>query len=171
VRQSKNESFSGCSGQQLSHWACANRAVWTVKRIILRSIHSSGCICEEVVVKGSGEAGSNETESAVRDGWISVKAVDDEIAINALRTSLGFGESEVIILCKELGVDYALIDERAARYKAELMDVKTMGVLGIIDLAIEMGFAIDKEKFVKRLREVGFRISDRLYRKMFPDFK
>ena len=66
-------------------------------------------VYEEVVVKGNGEAGSNETESAVRDGWISVKAVDDEIAINALRTSLGFGESEVIILCKELGVDYALI--------------------------------------------------------------
>lgn len=128
-------------------------------------------VYEEVVVKGSGEAGSNETESAVRDGWISVKAVNDEIAINALRTSLGFGESEVIILCKELGVDYALIDERASRYKAELMDVKTMGILGLIDLAIEMGFAIDKEKFVKRLREVGFKISDRLYRKMFPDFK
>ena len=74
-------------------------------------------------------------------------------------------------ITKELGVDYALIDERAARYKAELMDVKTMGVLGIIDLAIEMGFAVDKEKFVKRLREVGFRISDKLYRKMFSDSK
>ena len=92
-------------------------------------------------------------------------------AVNALRISLGRGESEVIILCKELGVDYALIDERAARYKAELMNVKTMGILGLMNLAIEMGFSIDKEKFVKRLREVGFRISDKLYRKMFSDSK
>jgi predicted nucleic acid-binding protein len=128
-------------------------------------------VYEEVVVKGRGEPGSNETESAVRDGWISIKAVNDEIAINALRISLGRGESEVIILCKELGVDYALIDERAARYKAELMNVKTMGILGLMNLAIEMGFSIDKEKFVKRLREVGFRISDKLYRKMFSDSK
>jgi hypothetical protein len=39
------------------------------------------------------------------------------------------------------------------------------------DLAIEMGFSIDKEKSVKRLREVGFRLSDKLYRKMFSDSK
>ncbi|MDL1988903.1 MAG: hypothetical protein LWX08_14905 [Deltaproteobacteria bacterium] len=39
------------------------------------------------------------------------------------------------------------------------------------DLAIEMGFFIDKEKSVKRLREVGFRLSDKLYRKMFSDSK
>ena len=142
---------------------------------LLRDLFLEVCIpqavYEEVVVKGRGEPGSNETESAVRDGWISIKAVNDEIAVNALRTSLGRGESEVIILCKELGVDYALIDERAARYKAELMDVKIMGILGLIDLAIEMGFSIDKEKSVKRLREVGFRISDKLYKKMFSDSK
>ena len=64
-----------------------------------------------------------------------------------------------------------MIDERTARYKAEIMDVKTMGILGLIDLAIEMGFSIDKEKSVKRLREVGFRLSDKLYRKMFSDSK
>lgn len=128
-------------------------------------------VYEEVVVKGRGEAGSTETESALKDGWISIKTVNDEIAVNALTTNLGKGESEVIILCKELRVDYALIDERTARYKAEIMDVKTMGILGLIDLAIEMGFSIDKEKSVKRLREVGFRLSDKLYRKMFSDSK
>jgi len=48
------------------------------------------------------------------------------------------------------------------------MSVNTMGVLGIIDLAIEMGFAIDKKKHVNQLREVGFRISDKLYKRMFP---
>ncbi len=49
------------------------------------------------------------------------------------------------------------------------MGVNTMGVLGVMDLAIEMGFAIDKKKLVKQLREVGFRISDKLYKRMFPD--
>jgi predicted nucleic acid-binding protein len=41
-----------------------------------------------------------------------------------------------------------------------------MGVLGVMDLAIEMGFAIDKKRLVKQLREVGFRISNKLYRRM-----
>jgi len=35
------------------------------------------------------------------------------------------------------------------------MGVNTMGVLGVMDLAIEMGFAIDKKKLVKQLREAG----------------
>lgn len=112
---------------------------------------------------------TTETESAVKDGWISVEAVNDEIAVNALTTNLGRGESEVIVLCKESGFDYALIDERTARQKAALMGVNTMGVLGFMDLAIEMGFALDKKKLVKRLREAGFRISDKLYRRMFAD--
>ncbi len=63
-------------------------------------------------------------------GAISLKTVNDEIAVNALTTNLGKGESEVIILCKESGFDYALIDERTAREKAALMGVNTMGVLG-----------------------------------------
>ena len=143
--------------------------LFAILKDLFLELYIPQAVYEEVVIKGRGEPGSNKTESAVKDGWISIKAVNDEIAVNALRISLGRGESEVIILCKELGVDYALIDERAARYKAEIMDVKTMGILGLIDLAIEMGFSIDKEKSVKQLREVGFRISDKLYKKMFSD--
>ena len=42
------------------------------------------------------------------------------------------------------------------------MSVNTIGVLGVMDLGIEMGFTIDKKKLVKQLREVGFRISDKI---------
>ena len=115
---------------------------------LFSGVYIPRAVYDKVVVKGRGEAGSDETESVVRDGWISLKAVNDEIAVNALRTTLGKGESEVIVLCKETGLDYALIDERTARDTAELMSVSTMGVLGIIDLAIEMGFAIDKKKLM-----------------------
>ncbi|MGR3310186.1 MAG: DUF3368 domain-containing protein [Candidatus Brocadiales bacterium] len=90
------------------------------------------------------------------------------MAVNALTTLLGKGESEVIILCKELGLDYALIDERIARNISELMSVNTMGVLGIIDLAIERGSSIDKKKVIDQLKDLGFRISDKLYKNMFP---
>ncbi len=135
---------------------------------VFEEIYIPDAVYEEVVINGIDEAGSAETESAVRDGWISAKSVNDEMAVNALTTILGKGESEVIILCKKSGFDYALIDERTARDAAALMRVNTMGVLGIIDLAIEMGFAIDKKKIVNQLREVGFRISDKLYKRMFP---
>jgi len=143
--------------------------IFGLLREVFAEIYIPGAVYEEVVVKGRGEAGSAETESAVKDGWISMKAVSDEIAVDALTTNLGKGEAEVIILCKESGFDYALMDERTAREKAALMSVNTMGVLGVMDLAIEMGFAIDKKRFVKQLREAGFRISDKLYKRMFSD--
>lgn len=124
-------------------------------------------VYDEVVEKGRGEAGSEETESALKEGWIFKKSVNDDVAVGALTTILGKGESEVIIFCRELGLDYALMDEKTARNMAELMGVNTVGVLGIIDLAIEMGFTLDKKKLIKRLKKSGFRISDKLYKRMF----
>ena len=82
------------------------------------------------MIKGKGEAGSDETQSAVKDGWILKRTVNDEIAVSALTTILGRGESEVIILCKELGLDYALMDERRARDMAEPNECKYNGNLG-----------------------------------------
>ena len=63
---------------------------------------NSLAVYEEVVVKGRGEAGSGETESALKDSWILMKDVNYKTAIDALRTILGKRESEVIIFCKEL---------------------------------------------------------------------
>ena len=151
--------------------ALAQIELFGLLKELFSEIYIPRAVYEEVVVKGRGEAGSGETESALGDRWISMKDVNDKTAINALRTILGKGESEVIILCKELRADYALIDEKTARHTAELMSVDTMGVFGIMDLAIEMGFAIDKRYLIKQLRDVGFRISDKLYKTMFGDSK
>ena len=132
-------------------------------------VYIPDAVYDEVVIKGKGEAGSEGTESAVIEGWIIRKSVNDEIAVDALTTMLGKGEAEVIILSKELELDWALIDERAARDMSQLMKVNTMGVLGIIDLAIAKGFSIDKKKAVDELKNLGFRISEKLYRKIFPN--
>jgi len=126
-------------------------------------------VYNEVVVDGKGEPGSEEMEIAIKEGWISRIKVKDEVAVKALTSILGKGEAEVIILSKELDVDYALIDEGTARGQAGLMDVSVIGVLGILDLAFEKGHQIDKKKLVDQLKGLGFRISDSLYRQMFPD--
>jgi predicted nucleic acid-binding protein len=136
---------------------------------LFSEIYIPHAVYDEVVVKGKGESGSDETESAVKEGWILKKTVNDDVAIRALTTILGKGEAEVIILCKELKLEYAVIDERTARDMAVLMGINTIGVLGIIDLAIERGFAIDKKKVIDQLINLGFRINDKLYKKMFPD--
>ena len=136
---------------------------------LFSEIYIPCAVYDEVVIKGKGEAGSEETESALKGGWILKRSVNDKIGVSALSTVLGKGESEVIVLCKELKLDYALVDERKARDMAELMSINTMGVLGIIDIAVEGGLIIDKKNMVKQLMNSRFRISNKLYKEMFPE--
>jgi predicted nucleic acid-binding protein len=128
-------------------------------------------VYKEVVIKGKNEVGSQETENAIKEGWIKRKTVKDKVAVNALSSILGAGETETIILAKELDLDYALIDEKTARAEADLMEVKVIGTIGLIDFAIASGFEIDKKRTVDQLIKKGFRISDRLYKKMFLNIK
>lgn len=138
---------------------------------LFSEVYIPEAVYEEVAVKGKNEVGSKETKKAIQDGWIEKKAVIDKIAVQSLSSTLGKGESEVIVLYKELKFDYALIDEKTARDVAELMDVNVIGIIGTIDLAIEKGFHLDKRRLVDQLIEMGFRISDRLYKRMFPNSK
>ena len=139
---------------------------------LLKELFSEVCIPDavyrEVVIEGKGEPGAEETERAIKDGWIIRKCAVDILAVKALSSTLGEGESEVIVLCKEIESDFAVIDERTARAVAELMGINVIGLIGIIDLAIEKGFDINKKALVDILIESGFRISNRLYKLMFP---
>lgn len=53
-------------------------------RELFSEVYIPVAVYDEVVIMGRGEVGSNETESAVKLGWIFKKAVSDDIAINAL---------------------------------------------------------------------------------------
>lgn len=143
--------------------------LFTLLKELFSEVYISNAVYDEVVIDGKGQAGANETDFAVQEGWILKESANDELVLNSLTTILGRGEAEVIILCKQLNLDYALIDERIARDTAEILNVNTMGVLGIIDLAVHRGFPINKKKVVDKLIDVGFRISEKLYKKMFPN--
>lgn len=129
-------------------------------------IYIPSAVYDEVVVKGKGKIGADKVEEAVKAGWLTPASVQDELAVKALLTTLNRGEAEVIILATELGLDYALIDEKTARNIAALMNVKTIGTLGVIDIAITAGVDIQKKSALDHLRQVGFRISEALYQKI-----
>lgn len=59
--------------------------------------------------------------------------------------------------------DYALIDEKIARNVAVLLGVKTIGVLGVLNMAMAAGIPVQKKLARGILRQVGFRISATLY--------
>jgi predicted nucleic acid-binding protein len=137
---------------------------------ILRDIFAEqyipSAVYEEVIVRGKGKTGSDEIASAVRAGWLRKTEVRDIAAVNALTARISRGEAEVIVLTKEMNLDYALIDEKTARNIAAQKDVKTVGILGIIGMAAAAGFPIDKRDAVSRLRKAGFRMSEKLYQEI-----
>ena len=133
---------------------------------IFQEISIPDFVYHEVVVNGHGRPGAAEVVKAVQDRWLVQRTVQETLAVKALMTNLSQGEAEVIILAKERLCDYALIDEKIARNVAALLGVKTVGVLGVMNMTIVAGIPVQKKLALDILRRVGFRISEKLYQHM-----
>lgn len=115
----------------------------------------------EVVEKGKGRPGSKEVQEA---NWIEVKKVKNIIGIEALKHEIGTGESETLVLAKELNADIVLIDDRIAREIARSMDLNVAGTLSIIYEAINNKFINNNFKeIIKLMRKNNIWISDELF--------
>lgn len=76
---------------------------------------------------------------------------------------LHFGELEVIVSAKELGLQSAIIDEKAARKMASEFLIDTIGILGILLLAKQKNLIDCVKPDIDKLRMNGYRIADELY--------
>jgi predicted nucleic acid-binding protein len=65
--------------------------------------------------------------------------------LNELTFVMDYGESESIILFKELQADFLLIDDKKARNIAENLNVNCIGIIGILSIAKDKGL-IEKLK-------------------------
>ncbi|WP_194768474.1 DUF3368 domain-containing protein [Tamlana sp. I1] len=77
---------------------------------------------------------------------------------NELTFVMDYGESESVILYKELNADFLLIDDKKARKIAENFDIKCIGTLGVLSTAKDKGL-------IKELRPIlqAFLKNDRYY--------
>lgn len=76
--------------------------------------------------------GSSNLKSAVDEGWLIVKAVENQALVNLLRRELHQGESEAIALAVELSADKVLLDEKEARQAARALSLSITGIVGIL---------------------------------------
>lgn len=60
-------------------------------------------------------------------------------SFNELTFVMDYGESESVILFKELNADYLLIDDKKARKIAENFGIQCIGTIGILAIAKEKG--------------------------------
>ena len=122
-------------------------------------------VYEEVVVKGAGKPGAEETASAYRD-WIEVLRVKDVVMMRSFLARLGRGESEAIALALEKDADLILLDDLKARAVAEFMGLTVVGTIGVISQAYKQGIVSDLRQILDALQATGFWIDRKIYEQM-----
>ena len=136
---------------------------------VFDDVYIPQAVYTEVVELGQGLPGSQETARAVSNGFIHVRSVSDRLAVDALLSDLDWGESEVIVLAREMELQHVVLDDRMARLRAVQMGLNVTGTIGILLLARKMGMEVDVKRALQVLQEHNFRISERLYRKITRD--
>lgn len=96
---------------------------------LFENVFIPDAVYKEVVVQGQGRAGWNLPE------YIKTKCVKNKMASNFLQAQLDDGESEAIVLAKELNADFLIIDEKKARRVAQLNNIPVIGTIGVLQKA------------------------------------
>jgi predicted nucleic acid-binding protein len=89
--------------------------------------------------------------------WIRERGLQQPIAREVLRASLGTGESEAISLALEIRADRLIIDERAGRRVAEALGLRVAGLLGVLVVSKQRGLIPAVRPNIDALLRSGFR--------------
>lgn len=88
---------------------------------------------------------------------------------NELTFVMDYGESEAVILYKELNADYLLIDDKKARDIAENFGIQCIGTIGILSIAREKGIVNELrtlfEAFLKNKRYYSLELLNTILKK------
>ncbi len=140
-------------------------------KVLFGAVNIPSAVYREVAIEGQGKLGAEEVAKAVKDGWITVNDVEDSLILGLLKVDLDDGEAEALALADRLNADLLLMDERKGRVRAKQMRREVIGTIGVLLLAREKGVDIDPKVALDELRKKGFRISDKLYRRILRSQK
>lgn len=106
-----------------------------------------------------------------RSTYFIVKNVEDRVSTDFLMPSFGKGEAEVLALAKEKKADLILLDEKRARKTARRAGFKVMGILGILIMSKNKGFIPLVKPFIEKLNRQGFRISEKVIKRILKEVR
>ncbi len=117
-------------------------------------------VWREVVAAGLDRPGAG---TIIQADWIEHRKVADVGLAELLRRDLGGGESEAIVLAREIGADLVLIDESAGRTAAKRLGLQVAGLVGVLIEARQRRLLTDPVAIVDDLhRKAGFWLSEEL---------
>lgn len=94
-------------------------------------------------------------------GFLVVKAIQDQSAVEALNQELDLGEAEAIVLAEESHADCVLMDEKRGRTVAKRRGLNVVGLLGVLLKAKKTGRISSMEWLIGELESrAGFYVSE-----------
>ncbi|MGB8647779.1 MAG: DUF3368 domain-containing protein [Anaerolineae bacterium] len=126
-------------------------------RQLFGEIYISQAVFSEAVTAGHDEGGAKREVS--KADWIKTMSVQDHLAVEVLLDEMDLGEAETIILARELGAEWVLMDERKGRRKLAQLGVKYIGTLGILLKAKQVGLLDRIRPEIEKLRQQSFSMS------------
>ena len=110
-------------------------------------------------MSGRSRPGAEEIDNAK---WLGKIKVKDRTAVNLLASEFGQGESEVLVLGKELKADWLILDDARARTAAVSAGYRIIGLAGILLLAKQQNLIEDIKPLFDELVDKNFRLSDKI---------
>jgi len=126
---------------------------------LYKNIYIPWGVYEEVVVRGGKRPGVEEIDQAE---WIRKIKVKDRTAVNLLVSEFGQGESEVLVLGKELKADWLILDDARVRTAAISAGYRAIGLAGILLLAKQRNLIEDIKPLFDELVDKNFRLSAKI---------
>ncbi|MEM6313067.1 MAG: DUF3368 domain-containing protein [Planctomycetota bacterium] len=145
---------------------------------LLRQAHVLSELFGRVVLPSAvadAELAAAETPLVVREvikdrpDWLDVAEPSDNATVRVAAT-LGLGERQAIALAVELGADWLLCDDLAARREAEHADLRVIGTLGILRRAALNGLLDFHSALDELITQTNFRHSPQLIARVRDDF-
>ena len=101
---------------------------------------------------------------AITEGWMALRSPQKTSAVQVLRTTLGAGEAEAIVLAPELPSCLLLMDEAAGRAVAKRLHLNLIGMAGILLQAWKKGLIPKLQPLLDELMQrQNFRLSRKIY--------
>lgn len=115
-------------------------------------------VMREIDIKSDGVY-----EEIEKNSLFETKEISDMALFTLLDGILDKGESEAIVLAKELGL-ILLIEEKKGRGIAKNMGLDIIGLLGVLILNVKKSLISNKEALVilEEIKELKFRVSAKL---------
>jgi predicted nucleic acid-binding protein len=114
-------------------------------------------VFNEVVVHGKRRPGWD------LPGFIETKHLVNMMAVQVLQAQLDYGESEAIVLAKEMNADLLILDEKKARRIAQLNGITVIGTIGVLQKAKDKGILNSMKTCLDGMIKNGVWLDEKLY--------